>query len=417
MKKQRLFISLVAGILAVVLLLSLFTAAFAASSSDIKKEIDALKAQRETTKAQKQALQAELDANWESIEESAAYKNSLDQQVFLLYEEITLLNELISSYSTLIAQTQAELEDAEARLEELNAKYKERIRAMEEAGTMSYWTVIFKSNSFTDLIDRLNMIQEIVEADKRMMDELEAVAAEVAAAKEQLIAEKEALEESRVELDAAQAELQAKSAEVDQVLAELYAEHQELTALHSHASDEDAELIAQIAKSEKEYNEALAKEEAARKAAEEARKKAEEEAAKKQNGGNSSGKNPNSSGWLMPCAYSYISSSYGQRSSGWHNGTDFAASRGTPIYATRSGTVTVAKSLQTSYGNYVTINHGDGYSSLYAHMDYYVVSVGQYVVQGQLIGYVGSTGNSTGPHLHLTIFYNGSTVNPMSLLG
>lgn len=95
---------------------------------------------------------------------------------------------------------------------------------------------------------------------------------------------------------------------------------------------------------------------------------------------------------------------------------DFAASRGTPIYASRSGTVTKAVSLTYSYGNHVVINHGDGYSSLYAHMDYYVVSPGQYVSQGQLIGYVGSTGNSTGPHLHFTIFYNGSDVNPMNYL-
>ena len=120
-------------------------------------------------------------------------------------------------------------------------------------------------------------------------------------------------------------------------------------------------------------------------------------------------------GWRIPCSYKIISSAYGYRSSGWHNGVDFANDRGTPIYASRTGTVTTAKSLTYSYGNYVVINHHDGYSSLYAHMDYYIVGVGDYVVQGQLIGYMGSTGNSTGNHLHFTVFYDGSTVNPMDL--
>ena len=94
-----------------------------------------------------------------------------------------------------------------------------------------------------------------------------------------------------------------------------------------------------------------------------------------------------------------------------HNGIDLAANRGTPIYAAKTGTVSTAASGY-GWGNYVVINHGDGYSTLYAHQDYYIVSEGDTVTQGQVIGYVGSTGNSTGPHLHFTIYYNGSTVNP-----
>ena len=86
---------------------------------------------------------------------------------------------------------------------------------------------------------------------------------------------------------------------------------------------------------------------------------------------------------------------------------------GTPIYAARAGTVTVS-TYESGYGNYCVINHGDGFSSLYAHMTNDVVSVGQTVAQGQLIGYMGSTGASTGPHLHFGVSYNGSWVNPRS---
>ena len=99
-----------------------------------------------------------------------------------------------------------------------------------------------------------------------------------------------------------------------------------------------------------------------------------------------------------------------------HNGVDLACAQGTPIYAARSGQVTVAK-YGTDAGYYVSINHGDGFASVYMHMTHYVVGVGQYVSQGQLIGYVGSTGASTGPHLHFGISKNGEYVNPMNYIG
>ena len=94
---------------------------------------------------------------------------------------------------------------------------------------------------------------------------------------------------------------------------------------------------------------------------------------------------------------------------------DLANNQGTPIYAARSGKVTV-DTYGSTYGYYVTINHGDGYSSLYAHMTRSVVDKGDTVKKGQLIGYMGSTGRSTGPHLHFSIFYNGSSVNPMNYI-
>ena len=132
--------------------------------------------------------------------------------------------------------------------------------------------------------------------------------------------------------------------------------------------------------------------------------------------------NPSGTVWLVPCTYSRVSSPFGYR---WHpttgeysmhKGVDLAAPKGTPIYATRSGYVNVATYHSTA-GNYVTINHRDGYTSVYMHMTHYVVSPGQSVAAGQLIGYVGSTGRSTGPHLHFGIHYNGTYVNPMDYIG
>lgn len=114
-------------------------------------------------------------------------------------------------------------------------------------------------------------------------------------------------------------------------------------------------------------------------------------------------------------SYSYISSPYGMRNGRMHTGTDFAAATGTPIYAWKSGTVTQA-SWNGGYGNFIEIKHSDGTVSRYAHLSKYAISSGQEVYKGQVIGYVGSTGNSTGPHLHFEIKINGNFVNPMNYL-
>ena len=125
--------------------------------------------------------------------------------------------------------------------------------------------------------------------------------------------------------------------------------------------------------------------------------------------------------WKVPIKYTAFTSPYGYRThpvyggKRFHYGVDLAAPKGTPIYATRAGTVTIAK-YDSSAGNYVQINHGDGYKSVYMHMTKDTVSVGQYVSQGQVIGYCGSTGASTGPHLHFGISYNGNYVNPANYI-
>ena len=136
---------------------------------------------------------------------------------------------------------------------------------------------------------------------------------------------------------------------------------------------------------------------------------------------NSGSSTPVSGGWKVPINYTAMTSAFGWRihpiygTRKFHYGVDLAAPTGTPIYATRSGTVSTA-SYNGSAGYYVQINHGDGFRSIYMHMTHYVVSAGQNVSQGQVIGYCGSTGGSTGPHLHFGISYNGSYVNPANYI-
>ena len=426
MNKRKL-ISLMAGLLAAAMLLSLLVgilpvSASAKSSKEIKEEINDLKGDRSDIWAKLEELSGQQDANWESIEEMVELKNNIDQQIGLLYTEVENINAQIRSYTELIAANQEELDEAEARLAELNEKNKERIQAMEEEGEISYWSVLFKAKSFTDLIDRLNMMAEIHAADQRRMSELSEAAAAVAAAREALANEKAALEESRVALKESQATLDVKRAEADELLAELNADKRALDQMEADYEAEEAKISAEIAAAEVEYTKALkAEEEERKRREEEERKKREEEEKEKNPGGGGGGGSSNGEGWARPCSWIKLTSPYGYRihpvtgQYKFHNGVDLANDQGTPIYASRSGRVTVA-TYGGTYGYYVTINHGDGYSSLYAHMTHYVVSQGQDVKKGQLIGYMGSTGRSTGPHLHFSIFYNGSSVNPMNYI-
>ena len=450
MNKQRRLVSILAGVMAAIMLLTLLAgilpvSASAKSSKEIKEEISALKGDRTAIWAELEALESEQDATWESIEEMVEQKENIDQQITLLYEEVDNINTQIRSYTELIAANQEELDAAEAKLRELNEKNKERIQAMEEEGTVSYWSVLFKAKSFTDLIDRLNMMEEIHRADQKRMSELSDAAQAVAEARTALETEKVALEESRAELKESEAILDAKRAEADEILAELNADKRALDALEDEWEAEEAKLSAEIAAAEVEYTKALKAEEEARRKAEEERKRREEEEKKKQeeankkpgnggsnnsgsgngggsnDGGSSGGSFVSGEGWARPCSWRKLTSPYGYRihpTTGqykFHNGVDLANDQGTPIYAARSGRVTVA-TYGGTYGNYVTINHGDGYSSLYAHMTRYVVHKGDTVKRGQLIGYMGSTGRSTGPHLHFSILYNGSSVNPMNYI-
>ena len=435
MKNKKLWVSIFAGFLAAVMLLSLLVGLIPAAGAanltsakleELKGEINDLKDERKELDQEMDALKAQISDNMTEMEKLIAEKNAIDQQIGLLNQQILNINEQISVYGLLIADKQDELDAAKARLEELREQNKERIRAMEEEGSLSYWSVLFKANSFSDLLDRLNMIEEIAEADQRRLEEMNKAAEEVAAAQADLESEKAELEVTKEELNEVQAALAVKREEADAVLVELNAKDEELDKLMAEAEEKDEELLAQIAKTEKEYNaEKNRLEEEERKRQEEEKRRQEEEEKKKQEEANknngSTGSIPSSSGWGMPCSYIMLTSPFGYRihpihgTYTFHSGVDLAGPQGTPIKASRSGTVTKA-TYDSASGYYVTINHGDGFSSSYLHMTHYIVKPGDKVQKGQIIGYMGSTGWSTGSHLHFSIYYNGTAQNPAAYL-
>ena len=211
MKKRKLWVSILAGILAVIMILSLVVGVLPGlvngkSSSELKKELDALKADKKEIDSEIKNLEGQLKDNLKDMEEIVEQKNTIDQQIFMMYEKVTNLNEQITAYSSLIADKQEELDQAEQHLADLNAKNKERIRAMEENGSLSYWSVLFKANSFADLLDRMNMVEEIAAADQRRLKEMSAAAEVVAEAKASLETERAGLEENKKQLESSQIE-------------------------------------------------------------------------------------------------------------------------------------------------------------------------------------------------------------------
>jgi murein DD-endopeptidase MepM/ murein hydrolase activator NlpD len=407
MDKRRLIISIIAGLLAALMIFGIVASIIpvdaAKSSSQIKEEINDLKSDKKKIEKELAKLEGQLSSNLSEMKDIVAQKNVIDQQVGLLHEQIQNINDEILAYNELIADKQAELDAATARWQELSDKYKERIRTMEEDGSVSYWAVLFKAKSFPDLLDRLNMIQEIAASDQRRLQELNDAAQEVADAKASLVAEKTALEASKTELEATNAKLEESRAETDRLLKELIATGDKYQKLIDEAEAKESEAKATLSKLEYEYD--AAKE----------REYQEWLAQQKPQGV------PNSGGWVMPIRYDIVTSGYGYRihpiygTKRMHHGIDLAAPKGRAIVASRSGIVTNAN-YESDAGYNVTINHMDGFASVYMHMTHYIVSKGDKVVAGQVIGYCGSTGASTGPHLHFGIYYNGSSVNPAHYL-
>ena len=461
MDKRKLHMSVLAGILALAMVIGLAagflpTTADAASSSELKTQLKVLKQQKAGLEAEIRNLRGQISENASEIERMVAEKNVIDQEIFLLYQQITNINNQIATYSMLIADKQEELVAAEARYADLLQENKERIQAMEEEGDVTYWSVLFQANSFADLLDRLNMVQEIAASDKRRLEELNAAAKVVAQAKAVLEEEKQGLEETKQTLDATQQELEAKREEADALLVELVNRGMEYEMLVEQSENAQAQLMIDIANKEDEYNDAIYREWLATSVppttkpkppsqteppevttptqpdettkptepgettepTEETEKPSEET---KPTETEPEETKPAKVTWKVPISYTKMTSPFGYRTDPvyggkrFHYGVDLAAPQGRPIYATRAGTISIA-SYDSECGYYVQINHGDGYKSIYMHMTHYVVSRGQTVSQGQVIGYCGSTGKSTGPHLHFGISKNGSYVNPANYI-
>ena len=422
MKNRKRLVSILSGVMAAIMLLTLLMSILpsrvsAASSSEIRKQINQLKKEKAELKEKIDDVKDQYKENENEIADIIARKNVIDQEIQLLSEQITNMNDQLSAYNLLIADKQDELDNAEGLYDQLNEENKVRVRTMEEEGELSYWEVLFKANSFSDLLDRLNMVEEITASDNRRLKQLSDAADAVEVAQTDLQAEKAEMEETKKELDAAQEEMTAKRKEADDLLQELLSKADDLEALEAEFQAMDEEFLKEIAAKEVEYSTAKQAEWEAYMATyvPPTTAGAGESIDKPASGG--TGGTAVGGGWVRPCSYTSITSPFGNRvspttgASTYHQGVDLDTGTGWPVVAAKAGRVTVA-GYGNAAGNYVKIDHGDGVSSIYMHLSNYCVSAGQMVSAGQQIGTTGATGVATGDHLHFGISVNGVYVNP-----
>ena len=382
-----------------------------AGIADSKKKIEENQKKMQELKAQQSEVQEKLAQLGKLKSDAAAYIAKLDQELSALDQQINALGEQMTDKQAEIETTKDALAKAKETEESQYASMKLRIKYMYERGDMSWLDMLFESKSFSDMLNRAEYIREVSAYDRKKLNEY-------VDTREQ-IAEQEALLESEYEaLDTMKQSAQGKQQDVEALQADKQKELQNYNAKISAANEDLSDMQEDIAGIQKaikaEENNIASIEAEMKRKEEEAKKKAQENGKKYETKslGNISFR------WPLPSS-SRITSGFGGRSSPTegastnHKGIDISAPSGSSIVAAAGGTVVIA-TYSASAGNYVMINHGGGVYTVYMHMSSISTSVGQSVSAGQKIGAVGSTGYSTGPHLHFGVRSNGTYVNPQS---
>lgn len=406
MKKKA--ISIVCIVLAFLMMVTLVVSvvgSLGALAADEQDQIDALEQQKIELQSQQASIQTNINDLMAQQADVIEQKAAMDEKNELARQEIELINEQIDVYTDLIEQKARELEKAEAAEQAQYDLYCKRVRAMEEEGSYTYLDILFQCRSLSDVLSAIDMIGEIMDADKRLFEEYKTARENTELVKAEYEGTLQQLGEKQETLEAEKAELEAQIAAAVEVINQLENDIEAAKAEYAKAAAAEAAAQASI-------NAIIAQ------------MQAEEEAARQEAAENNqqyTGTGSTATGtYIWPCPSStYVTSAFGMREHPLfgderpHSGIDIAGSAGSEVLAADSGTVAVA-TYSSSYGNYVTIYHSNGDYTLYAHMSSLAVTAGQNVTQGDVIGYVGSTGWANGPHLHFEIRVNGSTVDPLS---
>lgn len=353
---------------------------------------DTIKSKIEQSKTQQKEKEKEIKNKEKEQQNVMDKKEVLDQQISDIQQNINEIEEVIDESDRQIAEKNEELEAAEERLDAVEDQLKQRVKSMYMNGNTSYLEILFGAQSFSDFISRVNMLKFIVDNDNQMI-------AEVAADKNTIEQAKAVIEEQKQEQE------NAKSLQVSEKkrMQESVAEQQAIM----DSLEKDIDKLKAEQEKLKASEDALMREMD--------RIEAAEKAATKSNPSASVTRGSGVMGWPL-AVNGKITSRFGYRSDTAihnHTGVDLAASTGTAILAADSGTVSAVKYDAGGYGYYVLISHGGGLFTLYGHCSATYVSVGQSVSKGQKIAAVGSTGYSTGPHLHFEVRTNGVRVDPL----
>ena len=357
-----------------------------------QKEIDGLKDEAKDLAKQQSQLKSEISTLKNDRAKAIERRNLLDQQIANTEQAIVNTEKQIAGYEALLAQSQYELDETQRKEEEIYELFCRRARAMEEEGVPSFWSVLFKATSFSDLLSRLSDVQVVIDYDQRILNELGDLKAQIG---EKLTYQgelKTAAEEAKATLEAQKADLAAQREEANELVQQLQANVKQNEDLLRKIDEEEERIQKEILKKTEELAEQMKWEASV-------------------------------GGYIWPVTTSRrITSNYGGRNTGIagastnHKGVDIGGVfYDSKVLATKAGVV-ITSAYVSSYGNYVVISHGKGNTTLYAHMSSRAVKEGDVVTQGQVIGVTGSTGISSGPHLHYEIVENGVRVDPKQYL-
>lgn len=475
-KTRRIVSIVICALLVLSMVLGIVIPAFADDLDDLYTEEEQLQQEEAEQQLLLDATEEELAAAQAAVDACVEEISVLDEQMAEIGGRIAELDTKIAVNQDLLETTNQQLEDQKAELKEYYGHFKNRIQMMYETNATNYLEVILSASSISDLFSRLEYISEVVKYDNEIIAEMNRVEEAIAASKETIEQTETALEQDRAQEEMERANLQVVLDQKNADLEKLSENELAVALMKQQQEEAMAEIQAQlastqsaIADAEWAINEAArlaeesrqaelsrrAAEEESRRAAEEASRKAAEESDNEEEGeedpdseneedsedeepedppepGSSADADSRalSYGWeswpgigngycYWPVDCYLVSSLYGPRvhpvtgEYSNHGGLDIAASYGQPIYAAHSGyVVDSCDGWNGGWGNYIQIDHGDGVQTLYAHQSERVVEAGEYVEAGQVIGYVGSTGMSTGPHLHFEVYVGGGRVNP-----
>lgn len=397
---SKIYKKLLCVALAAALVLSVVPAAVpVAASAASQEELDELKSERDALVSQRQQQQAVVNELRQQQASVLVIKQALDERNAYTQWQIQLTEQEIELYDGMIADKELEVEEARRLENQQLAKYRSRVRAMEENGSYNVIAYLFNSSNLGELLTAVDDIGEIMESDRQLEDDYI---------------------EARENTEAVVAEYEEYKADIVEKQDELRAEQEEL----EKELDEAVQLITDITANLEENAEILAEFQAAEQQAEtnvanmvialEKQRAAEQAASGGGGGGTVVG--TGSFTWPVPSC-TYLTSRFGLRihpvygTQKSHTGIDIGAASGATIVAADGGTVTMA-GVNGGYGNCVMIDHGNGYKTLYGHMSSIAVTNGQTVSAGDTVGYVGSTGVSTGPHCHFEVWSGGSRIDP-----
>lgn len=367
-----------------------------ASIQEKEREIEKAKKDKEEVQSKKSDMEAIKKNLVEQKNDLAAYIEEIDGEIEKMQYNIMDLEDQIMIKEADIEETQQELEDAKVQEENHYNAMKVRIKMMYEMNEAGVLSSLLGATSLKDLLNRMDYIEAVVSYDKAAMEELKNTRSYIELCEMELELDKETLDESKAGVEEEKANMEAlleeKQKQYDAYIASIAESQSQIDAYNDKIDSYDDEIALLEKAIEVEKQQILLAQQQGQRVFE--------------------------GGWVFPIAsYKYVSSKFGYRihpvygTQKFHSGVDLAAPAGTAIYAAASGVVAGA-GYNSSMGNYVMINHGSGLYTVYMHASALYVSEGDVVAAGQTIAAVGSTGVSTGNHLHFSVRLNGNYVDP-----